>query len=267
METIWQFLQDLNPIFTLGSFALAIIGLVLVVIFYIRGKKTKRPTFLIRSSNLIADFSSKLDKLQILYDTRGIESLTVSKIAFWNDGRQTIDSRDVAEADPLRIALKEPHNILDVSVIYEKNKANKFHVLPLEGEPSVNIGFDYLDKDEGGVIQLIHTGKSSSDIEVLGIVKGVGKPRPRHTRPQIIEIIDKILPAPKPSKARPSRARRIMGITGFAGAILMVILALTVEELLTKILGFILALLYGYMGYTLLKRRVPQGFEIVEEEI
>jgi hypothetical protein len=257
----------MNPFWGLGGFLVGIIAIILAVIFFRRGQRTKKPTFYIRSSNLIADFSSKLAKLQILYSSKGIESLTVSKIAFWNDGAQTIDSRDVAQADPLRIVLKEGYEILDVSVISIKNEANRFDVVQLEEGSSVKISFDYLDKHEGGVIQLIHTGKGSSDIEVLGIVKGVGKPRPRYYRPAAFEILDRLLPTSKFSKAQPLRARRLMGISGLVAAIVMVIVAITAEELLTTIFGSILALLYGYMGYTSFKRRIPSGFEIVEEEI
>ena len=32
--------------------------------------------------------------------------------------------------------------------------------------------FDYLDKDDGGVIQIVHTGKSSDDVNVEGAIKG-----------------------------------------------------------------------------------------------
>ena len=266
METVWQFLQSLNPFLTLGSLVIAVISLVLVVIFYIRGQKTKKPTFFIRSSNLIADFSSKLANLQILYSGKGIESLTVSKIAFWNDGRQTIDNRDVAKADPLRIVLKEPYDILDVSVIYEKNEANRFCVLSSKVERSVNISFDFLDKHEGGVIQLIHTGRGSSDIEMLGIVKGFGKPRPRrYYQSATFEILGRLLPTSTLSKARSLMLRRLMGISGFVVAILLVVIAVREKEFL--IVTLILAVIYGLMGYTFFKRTVPRGFEIVEEQI
>lgn len=268
METVWQFLQSLNPFLTLGSLVIAVISLVLVVIFYIRGQKTKKPTFFIRSSNLIADFSSKLAKLQILYNNKGIESLTVSKIAFWNDGAQTIDGGDVAEAEPLRIVLKEGYEILDVSVISTKNEANRFDVAQLEEGNSVKISFDYLDKHEGGVIQLIHTGRGSSDIEILGIVKGFGKPRSRYYyRPAIFELLGRLLPISTSSDAWLFMSRRLMGISGFVGAIVLIILAVLTNELTMRIFGLILAVMYGLVGYTFFKRRIPRGFEIVEEEI
>ena len=271
METVWQFIQQIssNPLWTLGSFIVAFISIILVVILHKRSQRTKKPTFLIRSSNLVSDFSSKLAKLQILYSSKEIENLTVSKIAFWNDGAQTIDSRDVAEADPLRIGLKEECGILDVSVIYTKSEANRFDVLPFEEGHSVKITFDYLDKGEGGVIQLIHTGKGSSDIKISGIVKGVGKPIPRSTRPLplIFEMIDRIMPTRKSSKAQSLRARRLMGTVLFVLAIAMVVLAVVEKDLSTTILAFIFAAFYCGMGYTFFKRRVPQGFEIVDEEI
>ena len=272
MDTVWQFIKQIsnNPLWTLGGFIVAFISIILVVILHKRSQRTKKPTFLIRSSNLVSDFSSKLAKLQILYSSKEIENLTVSKIAFWNDGAQTIDSRDVAEADPLRIVLKEEYNILDVSVIHAKNEANRFDVLPFEEGHSIKIAFDYLDKDEGGVIQIIHTGKISSDIEIAGIVKGVGKPRRRYSPMPILrtyEMMDRLLGIPKSGRGRLLRRRRIMGILAFSVAILMIFLAVTIRELSITIFGLIAAAMYGLMGYTFFKRRIPRGFEIVDEEI
>ena len=36
----------------------------------------------------------------------------------------------------------------------------------------LNINFEYLDRNNGGSIQLYHTGKSNKDIELLGKIKG-----------------------------------------------------------------------------------------------
>lgn len=43
----------------------------------------------------------------------------------------------------------------------------------------INISFDYLSKNEGAVIQLLHTGISEEDIEIHGIIKDSGK-TPKH---------------------------------------------------------------------------------------
>jgi hypothetical protein len=38
------------------------------------------------------------------------------------------------------------------------------------------MNFEYLDKNDGAILQIVHTGKSSADIKIGGTIKGVGKP-------------------------------------------------------------------------------------------
>jgi hypothetical protein len=50
---------------------------------------------------LIKDFSKKLVNLEVLYSGSKVENLTVSKVALWNDGNETIRQEDIALSDPL----------------------------------------------------------------------------------------------------------------------------------------------------------------------
>lgn len=96
MSSLSQWVDFLvtNPLLGLASFILAIIGLVLAVIFYLKSKKIKSPYYAIRSINLIEDLISKIESLEMLFRGKPIKNLTVTKLAFWNAGNDTINYQD-----------------------------------------------------------------------------------------------------------------------------------------------------------------------------
>ncbi len=167
----------MNQLFiSIGSCILTVFAIILAVFFYIKSRRNKRPVYIKRSANIIQDFSSKLSDLIIKYKNETVINLTITKITFWNDGRETINNTDIAEADPIRILASSDTKILSAKVIYCSNPANRFCISDIEDGNSFKLSFDYIDKNEGGIVQIIHTGKSSQDINVKGIIKGAGNP-------------------------------------------------------------------------------------------
>src|SRR5258707_12551413 len=85
---------------------IGLISLTLGVIFFslARRARLKRTAWAIRSNNLVRDFAASLPELEILYRHEKVDTLTVTRIAFWNRGMATIDRNDIASADPLRIS-------------------------------------------------------------------------------------------------------------------------------------------------------------------
>ena len=150
-----------------------VIGVMVSYFFYKKSLRVKEPSWMITSNNLIRGFGTAIKDLRIIYNDHPIENLTVSKIIFWNNGSETIDGSDLKTVDPLRIKTNDGVSILDVKILASNNPASRFQV---HLEPETNcayITFDYLDEKQGAVIQVIHTGKSSADIEMAGAIKGV----------------------------------------------------------------------------------------------
>jgi hypothetical protein len=167
-----------NPLLTVLSFAVAIVSVAITVIIYLKSRREKIPCYNINSYNVITDFVNMFDSLEILYSGQAVKNLTVSKIVFWNAGRETIDMADIVEADPIMILVNKGHKILDEKIIAMNNETNNFSLTKSDDYSKVNIKFDYIDKNDGAVIQIIHTGKSNKNIEIRGRVKGVGKIKP-----------------------------------------------------------------------------------------
>jgi len=254
-----------NPLWNWGFF---LIAAVLAILLFFKGKKIRKPTYYIKSHNLVRDFTSKLDKLQMFYGGTNVKNLTASKVAFWNDGGETINKSDIADTDPLRIEAVGTCEILDASVIKETDKVNQSSIEKVDNK-LVRILFSFLDKGQGGAIQVIHTGKDSSDIKVEGFVKGAGEPLSSFSRGRLLVILERILSPPRQTqpKSSPAKVRRAVAIVLFIGAFFMLGAVFAERDSVYEmILGLLLVLIYVYVGYTLLKRRVPKSLEIVEEE-
>ena len=90
--------------------------------------------------------------------------------------RDLIHRSDIKTANPLRISPTDASvRILDVKLLARNHASSEF-VASLDPDRNATmLDFDYLDRNCGAVIQVIHTGTNASVVEVAGDIKGVKK--------------------------------------------------------------------------------------------
>jgi hypothetical protein len=193
-ETIWGIVGTV----------LAVIGLAASYYFYRKSIRAKEPCFFFRSYNLIQGLDSKLDNLKISYGDNKIENLTVSRMLLWNNGLETIERSDIATVNPVRIVGIEGLKFLDAKILAQNNHSSQFRVNIAEDSESILLDFDYFDHNQGCVIQIVHTGTSSKDVQLVGDIKGVKLLRNKAPRSRLYwianipnRIIDVIRSHPK----------------------------------------------------------------------
>jgi hypothetical protein len=257
---------------------IAIIGLILTCVFYQKSRRITETSWSIRTNNIVSGFTAKLEALQILYSGARVENISISKILFWNSGTETINRQDITTADPLRIvAIREIH-LLDVKVQQVNNKPSQFSADLAPDQKSANLGFDYFDRGQGAVIQVIHTGTSSADIQVAGAIKSAGGPKKR-----IIKVVQYLpLPTSKAFDQRLSPNTRkvvralfvVIPLIGFGLVFLITPLVSTPDKPLSGdewfSVGygcFALAAGVGWIAINLLRDRIPKGLQAYTEEI
>lgn len=138
-----------------------------------RNKEKLEFSYCLKSNSLIRKKKSKFEKLSIEYDGQQIDDLCVSKFTVWNSGNKTINCTDIVESKELTVSVNNECRVLDVELIACSEKTNNF-LVEIEDEHTVKIPFEYVDKKEGVVIQIIHTG-TDEDIQIDCKIKG-GKP-------------------------------------------------------------------------------------------
>lgn len=168
MNFINKLLEDSKWTFILGT----IITTIISYIFYKKSNRERKPCWAIQTNNLIQGFHKIFNDLNIKYKEKEIDTLSISKIGFWNEGKQEIDSSDINLNSNLCIVTNsEGVRILDSKII-KVNGDGDFKALFCENENKVKIKFSYLNKNWGGIIQVIHTGTSSDDLNLIGNIKG-----------------------------------------------------------------------------------------------
>ncbi len=174
---------SVSLLLTIGSFSLGIMSLLLTLYLYNKGRKYKKINYAKKSHVLIQDFESNINKLSLKYDETVVENVTITFLAIWNGGNDTICLSDTSGAAPLSVYTADKSQILEAKIIYSSNKLNGFKIKKTDKD-GFEMSFDYIEKKEGIILEIIHTGTSSKSITATCHIKG-GEP------PYLVKFIDK----------------------------------------------------------------------------
>lgn len=152
---------------------IAIAGFVYAIVCQCINKEKKEFSYSLKTNHLIRKKKSKFEKLHVAYEGQEIENLCISKFAIWNSGNRTLNDVDMVETKELTIYTLNESKILDYELVLSSEKTNNFSIQRID-EHTIKIFFKYVDKKDGIIVQVIHTGYEE-DIQIDCKIKG-GKP-------------------------------------------------------------------------------------------
>jgi len=172
-EAVIDFLKPYNEIVGVAG----IVATVFVGVYYFhRAKREKLPIYVWDSIPWIEGLVGKLPGLKVMFNDVTVERVTITKLYFWNAGRETIRQADLTPAAPLAIKFAGGVNVLDARVARETHPACSAKVAPPvatpDGPTTLGLSFDYLDYNDGFVVQLVHDGAGAPGISVVGKIIG-----------------------------------------------------------------------------------------------
>lgn len=159
-------------VFFLGKYweliATCVFSVISTILISRRFQKSIKPIYTTLSSKVFKESEiAKQNKITILYKDNVVKTLTITKLAFWNSGKQTLKYKDhIAEKDPFRIVLDNEGEILDYELLYQK-EANDIKPV-LRDNRIIYIPFNYFTHNEGFVLKIYHTGKTGEQIKMCG---------------------------------------------------------------------------------------------------
>ena len=168
ISTLGNICTFINPGTINGSICF-FISISLLILVFISTFENKIPSYSNYSVTLNSNLIDTASKLAITYSKMEICRLTINRIIFVNLGNHRIDKEDVFFS--LKISLLENVEIFQARLLYVKNQLNNF-VITHDGK-DVLITFNYLSRNEGGVIELVHAA-TNEYIIVSGGVRGRG---------------------------------------------------------------------------------------------
>lgn len=169
---------------------LAIASFIYAIYCQHKNKEKKEFSYIQKSNSLIRKKKSKFEKLNITYNNQAVEDLCVSRFTIWNSGNKTINNIDIVETKEITISTLDDNQILDVELIACSEETNRFKI-EKANEHTIKILFDYVDKKEGIVLQIIHTGTSDS-LKIDCKIKG-GNPIKNIVNDSVPKLISTIM--------------------------------------------------------------------------
>jgi len=167
-----------GPAFNLWSLTIAITGLLLTVFgLYLafNSRREKRPLYLTNSFEVLSK-ERKVDGLEVTLSGLSIPSLTITRVALWNAGRETINRTDILAVDPLRIVSSTAAKILGAKLSHVQRHVNDVQIEVRD--ECVLVTADFLDFKDGCIVDIYHV--ESTAFKVVGTLKG--SPYPADSR-------------------------------------------------------------------------------------
>lgn len=162
-----------NP--SLGTIV-GIIGIVIAVATYFLSRSVYRLSVHKTTKELIGPSDSLLpSQVEVLYEGEIVSKLSSTNFVIWNSGNKVISKGSLETIDPLRIDVASDARILRHEIKIINNPTCNFSVKPDESGLSLTLHFDFLEKNDGLHLQILHTG-SDSDIDIAGKIIGVKTP-------------------------------------------------------------------------------------------
>jgi hypothetical protein len=168
----------------MSDHALAVLGLALALIFgilgiavsyyfYFKGREKADPRYILTCGPLLGDSSNLAQQVSLLVNGEEFDNLNRCLLVFWNRGSRTLRGSDIVRNDQTRIVFPAGLRALAAHVIESTRQSIDLTAAIDEGGRNVVIEFDFLDRGDGGVIQIIYQGDPTMRPEVTGSIRGV----------------------------------------------------------------------------------------------
>lgn len=164
-------------------------SMIFAVYTWVKGKSRKELSYITASYPLIESGKRAIPKVKIHYNDEEIRDLSITKFAVWNSGNEVLNDVDIVSSKCLRIESKHEQQILEAMIVAESEESNHFRV-ENKTHDQIDIAFDYAEKQDGFVIQILHTG-DIDDLRMTCKIKG-GKEL-RNIRPKVRRRVRRML--------------------------------------------------------------------------
>ncbi len=136
---------------------IGIIGIIVAVVFGLKSLKAKKPVWAYKTKKIIGLGTDAPPELKLTFSGRPVKEVFRTAVLMFNKGRETIRKEDVTEK--VTIQLKGAKMLREPAIKALSKEYNKFeiHRVGEQGQDSVELGFLYLDHDDGVVFEILHT--------------------------------------------------------------------------------------------------------------
>jgi len=158
-----------SPWFSISGYIVGVLGVFATYYYYRKSIREKRPVFSVRPMSVFNNKRLKLYDIEVKYKGIIVDSLTITKFAFFNAGKDTIEQSHLVSKNPITIYDINGSPFYDVEILDSNVELNN---LQIQWDKSkITINFDFLDFNQGVVLKIIHAGKGK-ELKMRDTIKG-----------------------------------------------------------------------------------------------
>lgn len=148
-----------------------IAAFIFAIYTWVTGKRKKEISHIYSTYEVVKAGKSIVPELQLLFQGKSIENLTITRYAIWNSGNEVLNPSDIVDVKPLTITSRSDNaHILDAKIVKQSDDTNMFKIVKKD-DKYIEIKFDYMDRRNGIILQVLHTGVAS-ELKVDCKIKG-----------------------------------------------------------------------------------------------
>lgn len=169
-----------NPWVGFAGTLFGVLGILASAIIYFRTRRYQQPAYYKSSIRWYDGANVPHKDIKLTFRGKDIARFTITHLAFWNAGNQTIRESDFAPASPLRLIIPDDVEAFDIRITAAtapeiRASLDSPEAIEAGANKEIPVHFDYLDAEDGFSIQVIHDAKSPSGIRFDGKLPGVSK--------------------------------------------------------------------------------------------
>ena len=168
--------MNLQSFINWAGFVIGVISSIISWFIYVKSKETKEPKCVYRTYREIHKLSQHHDtEIKVFYKSDEVDRVYTTYVWFWNKGRKPVRNSDIPSEEGLVLKIIDENlvlRILDFKLLKTSRKEINFSIKHMDSN-SLSISFDFLDHNDGAVIEIQHTGSTVSKVEIEGVILGV----------------------------------------------------------------------------------------------
>lgn len=169
-----------HPVLILTGWAGTMIALLGMVVLFSISQTSRELVYAVSPIRTEVVSMGQATRLQIMHDgvDLGNVDITAAKIAIWNSGEESIRTENILKDIIIQTDPIVP--IFEVSIVkyYRDADVTGFSILEskeLLGTGKVPVSWHILERNDGACIQLIYLGSTDVNINVEGLIEGIGE--------------------------------------------------------------------------------------------
>ena len=164
-----------DPKLILSGWLITALSVVLAVYFYQQTQVFPELSYLVSPSRTTVFKKGETSRVTILIDSQKVQNdVSSMKVGIWNRGNKPIKMEDVLKRVTIKIDTNHP--IYDAKIVKQVRDVSNMRLdLTSQKLGLIGLSWDILEKDDGGVVQIVYGGNDDFNPDLEGII--IGQPK------------------------------------------------------------------------------------------